>query len=325
MKRLILTSAAILGLASLLAVGVFRNDRQAVRAETNTAVDSSRGTAAPNRDYKFGDERFIVHEWGTFTSFSGSDGVRLEFRPLVDQDLPPFVLNRAWQAGVDLRFSKATWLTLERMETPVTYFYTDRERQVKARVAFPQGLLTEFYPPVAAMTPKFDPKAARPVSNSSLDWGDLWIVPTEKLRPAISDSELAAQLDQEVLSHLLPAVEGDNHYAAARATDSALVYSKRPFNAEQPTIPHGSFFEKFLFYRGIGNFDLPLSVESAGDGRFELANRGEDPIRSLFLVSVEGDAVRFQHYSQIAPQERLILEQTTAAGSIDEQIGRAHV
>jgi len=24
-----------------------------------------------------------VHEWGTFTSFSGSDAVKLEFRPLV--------------------------------------------------------------------------------------------------------------------------------------------------------------------------------------------------------------------------------------------------
>src|SRR6188474_12219 len=53
---------------------------------------------------------FIVHEWGTFTSFSGSDSVKLEFRPLVDVDLPRFVLDRARQSGttnpllkVDLR------------------------------------------------------------------------------------------------------------------------------------------------------------------------------------------------------------------------------
>src|SRR5947208_12532752 len=43
--------------------------------------------------------RFVVHEWGTFTSFAGSDGVQLEFRPLVDTDLPPFVLNREDQFG----------------------------------------------------------------------------------------------------------------------------------------------------------------------------------------------------------------------------------
>ena len=41
----------------------------------------------------------VVHEWGTFTSFAGSDGVNLEFRPLVTNDLPPFVLNAASASG----------------------------------------------------------------------------------------------------------------------------------------------------------------------------------------------------------------------------------
>ena len=41
----------------------------------------------------------VVHEWGTFTSFSGSDGVRLEYRPLLDEDLPYFVLDRFLQSG----------------------------------------------------------------------------------------------------------------------------------------------------------------------------------------------------------------------------------
>ena len=33
------------------------------------------------------------------------------------------------------------------------YFYADRQREVDVRVEFPQGLLTEFYPPVQAMGP----------------------------------------------------------------------------------------------------------------------------------------------------------------------------
>ena len=111
-----------------------------------------------NDDSSAVDNRLIVHEWGTFTSFSGSNGVHLDFRPLRDQDLPPFVLNRADQSGHI--FWKGRIRTRVRMETPVTYFYTDRERTVRASVDFPQGLLTEFYPPVRSMTPPFNPDLA---------------------------------------------------------------------------------------------------------------------------------------------------------------------
>src|SRR3954466_4854112 len=107
--------------------------------------------------------KFIVHEWGTFTSFAGSDGISLEFRPLTTSDLPQFVLDRAKQATLfNQRFeagdrsiytTKSTVRSLQRMETPVTYFYTDRERIVDVTVGFPKGLLTEFYPPVRMMFP----------------------------------------------------------------------------------------------------------------------------------------------------------------------------
>jgi len=79
------------------------------------------------------DNDYIVHEWGTFTSFSGSDGIALDFRPLVDEDLPKFVMDRPRQASVnDTRdrayargeTAKGFILSKQRMETPVTYFYT---------------------------------------------------------------------------------------------------------------------------------------------------------------------------------------------------------
>ncbi|HEV8607229.1 MAG TPA: hypothetical protein VGQ99_17955, partial [Tepidisphaeraceae bacterium] len=107
----------------------------------------------------------IVHEWGTFTSFAGSDGISLEFRPLTTSDLPGFVYDRAKQANLfNARFSagdrsiyttKATTSSRQRMETPVTYFYSDKERVVDVTVGFPKGLLTEFYPPVRMMMPVF--------------------------------------------------------------------------------------------------------------------------------------------------------------------------
>src|SRR5713101_8402130 len=61
----------------------------------------------PRAQARTSGDGLIVHEWGTFTSFSGSDGVRLEFRPLVDEDLPPFVLDRFLQSGVVNLFSKS--------------------------------------------------------------------------------------------------------------------------------------------------------------------------------------------------------------------------
>ena len=39
----------------------------------------------------------VVHEWGTFTSVQGGDGVQVEWNPLIKTDLPDFV----YSAGVN--------------------------------------------------------------------------------------------------------------------------------------------------------------------------------------------------------------------------------
>src|SRR6266576_7086211 len=68
---------------------------------------------------------FIVHEWGTFTSIAGKDGVALEWRPLNgSSDLPKFV-HTMQKEGFGLRHSRSKdqISALIRMETPVIYFY----------------------------------------------------------------------------------------------------------------------------------------------------------------------------------------------------------
>src|SRR5262245_61017830 len=93
----------------------------------------------------------VAHEWGTFTSVQGSDGVLLDWRPLETSRLPGFVydwtkpgLNRQ-QAG-PFAFTKRAMITLQRMETPVIYFYSDHAQTVDVSVEFPKGLITEWYP-----------------------------------------------------------------------------------------------------------------------------------------------------------------------------------
>jgi hypothetical protein len=278
------------------------------------------GLVAASRSSSSGDRagRFVVHEWGTFTSFSGSDGVKLEFRPLADVDLPPFVVNRPRQAGSLDLFSKGNLNVLQRMETPVTYFYTDRPLEAKVRIDFPQGLLTEFFPPVENMEPAFDWERPEKVSRSALDWGKVWLIPQDCLQANVHSAELGARLNARILKRLFPAAAPDDHYARARETDSDLVYVERAVDPKHPQAPQGGFFEKFLFYRGVGNFELPLRLSTDGDDRFELRNLGPDVIRSLFLVTVDGDELRFRSYAGIGAGERLTMVQSTRTSSVDE-------
>ena len=83
----------------------------------------------------------VVHEWGTFTTHHGLDGEPYVWRPLtVVSDLPRFV-NRAKTQVTQ----KNTYPGTVRMETPVLYFYGDRQT-VSVDVKFPSGIISEWYP-----------------------------------------------------------------------------------------------------------------------------------------------------------------------------------
>lgn len=263
------------------------------------------------------DDPLIVHEWGTFTSFSGSDGVRLEFRPLVDEDLPPFVLDRFLQAGLP-SFGKRLISTRLRMETPVTYFYTERERDVNVRVDFPEGLLTEFYPPVVSMTPNFKPGEKLPIRNSSLDWGKVHLIPQDFFQVTIENKDRARLIEERLLGGMIPPAAGENHYFHARETDSAIVHVHLDRDPKLPRRPSGDFFEKFLFYRGIGNFKLPLKLTASGAGQYELLNSGPDDVRSLFLVTADGNKLRFSKFDQIASGQQRTLTQSDKLATLEE-------
>ena len=252
----------------------------------------------------------VVHEWGTFTSITGSDGVRLEFRPLVDNDLPEFVVNRAWQGGrFPNLFSKWDIRSLQRMETPVTYFYTDREREVDVKVGFPKGLLTEFYPPVQSMKPEFDFKQRAEVGNSELNWGRITLIPVERLAPQLTSPEIAAAAQQRIAKTLAPDSHSHPHYVYARETDSAFIHVRHKPDDDRPAAPVGDHFEKFLFYRGVGNFPLPVTVVASGNEAYEISNTGAEPLRSLFLVTNANRSVYVQHVKAINGGETIAIQQ----------------
>src|SRR6266704_4437452 len=96
------------------------------------AISAWRGSASPSSKTLTRSENLVVHEWGTFTSIAGKDGVALEWRPLNGStDLPGFV-HTIQEGAKGLRHPelKADLAATVRMETPVLYFYSDKEMDV---------------------------------------------------------------------------------------------------------------------------------------------------------------------------------------------------
>ena len=166
-------------------------------------------------------DRFVAHEWGTFTSVSTADGRAQLWNPLNGpSELPSFVYRCAGPGCGEC--AKCDW-TLVRMETPVIYFYSGRDIKASVKVGFPQGRITEWYP------------QAR-VTGQVISWGGFGV-------------QSSAKED-------FPIDQSRSHYYPARETDAAPLSLGDEQKVER---------EKFLFYRGVGNFDLPLSVRLKDD------------------------------------------------------------
>jgi len=201
-----------------------------------------------------------VHEWGTFTSIAGRDGRPVEWRPLVGpSDLPSFVYDLGGaQENQGFRHGYQCFKCQEAtvlMETPVLYFYAARPTTLSVTVGFVNGHITEWYPQA---------RAAGGQPRSYVDWGRITVM------PGATDS--------------LPGDWKASHYYAARDTDAALV---RVCGRQETQ------HEKFLFYRGVGSFDLPLNVKLEGD-QLTVTNAGRNAVASLIVFENRGGQVGYR-------------------------------
>jgi hypothetical protein len=259
-----------------------------------------------------GSEEFVAHEWGTFTSVQGADGIQMEWNPLVTSELPGFVHDTKKPLPDTRRYltgfgGKEAFRSLQRMETPVIYFYSDRERVVDVTVRFPQGLVTEWYPQVTDIGPsavqarralvKLDEMVGRTglqpdfnfasldtgqgIADSRIRWSDVAILPAREGAAA---------------SRRLPLDGSGSHYYAARETDAAMLRVDS-LAGGQPAVEH----ERFLFYRGIGNFPTPLAVKPGpGEESLELHNTGAEDLEDLFVLYVRHGQGKFIELKRLA-------------------------
>lgn len=246
-----------------------------------------------------------VHEWGTFTSVQGADGVQVQWNPLLRTDLPSFVYDPAKLAASGCAISyfpgKAAMLARIRMETPVIYFYSPVESSVDVRVDFPHGLITEWYPRASTVGPYMTETAAEgQPGRSFLEWSGVRI-----LAPGTTEGS-GVQL----------AREGDgSHYYAARETAANLVWMGGGKPDAEPE------YERLLFYRGAGNFQAPLDARVSADERqLALFASDPEPLHALFVLEIKGAEARYQRAKALTPSKSLSFDMSTG---VYEPLSRA--
>ena len=210
-----------------------------------------------------------AHEWGTFTSIAGRDGLAEKWSTLNGSaDLPSFVehFNSAqFKAGLQGTI---------RMETPVLYFYSPRETSVSVKVRFSRGLITEWYPRASQVEPNPNKVVDRDLykrhGSGSIAWNSVTVSPN-----------LAASFPRGTR----PEDEDGNQYYAARETSAAPLIVKTTAGDQQ---------EKFLFYRGVSTFSLPISATVSPEGALHIRNLTQEEIPSVILFERRGDKLGYR-------------------------------
>jgi len=222
----------------------------------------------------------VAHEWGTFTSIAGADGRAVEWTPFQGpSDLPCFVtiLNPTSIKTGPKGYLPTVRATV-RMETPVIYFYSGREQTVNARVRFPQGLITEWYPQGTIPRVPFGTPLAK--MTGGIAWNDVKVSPVPR--------------------GTFPVEAGKSHYYAARETDASPVQV-------------GSQHEKFLFYRGLASFPVPISATVKQDGTIAVENTGVDEIGLFVLFEQRGGRFGYRVVRGSAKQVTLLRPELTGS------------
>lgn len=223
-----------------------------------------------------------VHEWGTFTSFMGSDGVQVEGLHHEDEALPSFVYGLKKEAQDNpipapiprpcQQHSKVGCFTMDnliqthselfpeapisagvtqKMETPVIYFYGEQGQKVNVEINFPQGIITQYFPQASYNYPTL--REARELKDSKFIFDVL----------------------------LLPKDTAATHFTA----DSSIWSPARQVPEANTIQSANGEREKFIFYRGIGDFQSPLQVTSGSDDVLHLLSHSSDISMAIILNS----------------------------------------
>jgi len=213
------------------------------------------------------------------------DGSAVEWSPLRGStDLPAFV-EHFRDPGFKLGLRGTV-----RMETPVLYFYSSNEETVSVTVAFAKGVITEWYPHASRVEPAgnlYGETLRKAGTSGAIAWDSVMLAPNG--RPDF------------------PFNGKNNHYYAARMTSSTPLRVKTAAGEQQ---------EKFLFYRGVSTFSVPLSATLDAEGKLRLKNQGDQEIPTTILFERRGEKVGYRIGDLL--KKEAILDVPELGSTIDE-------
>jgi hypothetical protein len=281
-------------------------------AKATLAIATVTNAAAAANDKPASD--LVVHEWGTFLGMNGSDGAALDGMYHEEHALPAFVHARSRdQLRLPSMFLKG--------ETPVIYFYTPRPVRVRVGVAFPQGIWTQWYPQAARVSPSLVQQAEAPerLSGGRICWladvipasetaaktlskqgggtGFQPVSPMSTGRMPVPPSGAEPQPSFE-----LSATSSDALWNFARDVDAAYV---RTLDGTRET--ERAEYEKFLFYRGLGQARLPMRADTRRGGTLALDRESSlgDGVRHVFVLRVEAGRGAYVYRPALRPGEEV--------------------
>ncbi len=253
-------------LASIFAGGLLMNSDLIETESTDSNSDNTR--VSPEK------EDFIVHEWGTFTSLHSSEGDRLDGLFVEEEQLPAFVyehaglpddINDNLSCGKGLAsFAEPMDVTIK-METPVLYFYSDKAMEVDIKVDFPRGTISQWYP--------------QRTNGDVLPEQSQW-------RKGIDFSK---DFNGWIKWNNIQVLGPDSNVPLSPPVDQLIDTWKAPRAVRANKVKVGDEVEKYLFYRGLGNFDIPVHVKFNNKRDLQITNTGTEKIPYVFVYQIDED------------------------------------
>jgi hypothetical protein len=152
---------------------------------------------------------------------------------------------------MELPMKSGTLLAVnQKLETPVIYFYSDQAMKASVDVRFPGGVVSEWFPNASTFSPAIGEMTN--LANGQMSWN----------------------VDIHTGERPLPAVSPNDIWAPSR-------------NVRANTVSVGAENEKFIFYRGLGRFEVPIRVQAANN-ELRIANPSAEAIPASFLVRYDG-------------------------------------
>jgi hypothetical protein len=202
---------------------------------------------------------------------NGSDGVSLDGMYHEEHALPSFVHARS-KDQLRLPMSRI------KSETPVIYFYTPQVQRVQVEVGFPTGLWTQWYPQALTVAPGLVQAGSPPrTRDGRISW-DVSVRPPD-------------------MKHSEPPDAGssDAPWNYARDVDAAYVVRSDQTWSRSP-----EQWERFIFYRGLGEVPLPIQLRLDGERIFASTPEREG-LHHLFILKVENGRGAYSYATALRP------------------------